>query len=244
MQLAGSTLSDNPTIALPDLLSEDQCMEAAEWVTHHLSKEKERDFFRPDGQHHHLLEHLIKAVKKALEYLLVQTLEVPYIYTHRRDYISHYNPAEPQKPRVELLTQNDLWRVYSLGLKFRSLCQRQIALNATYKRLGANDEYFEKHLQDRLKSVETVADVTYWLGLKYKSPQKDKFQLAFHDDDTVKAKRKLPSRISAYEVARKSIASKLADVCLIIFHADLVLTSLTGLRYQNTFGSVELPQSP
>lgn len=215
MQLAGSTLSDNPTIALPDPLSEDQCMEAAEWVTQHLSKEKERDFFRPDGQHHHLLEHLIKAVKKALEYLLVQTLEVPYIYTHRRDYVSHYNPGEPHKPRVELLSQNDLWRVYSLGLKFRSLCQRQIALNATYKRLRVNDEYFERHLQERLKSVEAIADVTHWLGLKYKSPPQDKFQLEFHDDeDHTKAKRKLPSRISAYEVARKSIASKLADVCL------------------------------
>lgn len=172
----------------------------------------------PEGRFHHLLRDLVEAVTRTLEYLLVQHLEVPYIYTHRRDYISYFNPRDP-RARVDLLNQDDLWRIYTLGQKYRSLCERQKSLRSTYERLGVRDEYYEETLKSRLDSVETVADVTQWLAMKYKSKKKDNIELHFHDDEEQpEAKRhKLPARMTAYEQAKKSIAGNLAEVCLMLF---------------------------
>lgn len=212
MQLATSTLSQDTQLSIPEVLTQSECVEAAAWVAPRLVS-KERDFFMQDGRYHHLLRDLVEAVTRTLEYLLVQHLEVPYIYAHRRDYISYFNPRDP-RARVELLNQEDLWRIYSLGQKYRSLCERQRSLQATYERLGAKDDYYEETLKSRLDSVETVADVTQWLAMKYKSKKKDDAELRFHDDEEqVEAKKqKLPVRMTAYEFAKKSLAAKLAEV--------------------------------
>jgi transcription elongation factor SPT6 len=215
MQLAVSTLSGYTQLALPDPLTQAECVDAAAWVAPRLAS-KERDFFMPDGRFHHLLRDLVEAVTRTLEYLLVQHLEVPYIYAHRRDYISYFNPKDPRN-RVELLNQDDLWRIYGLGQKYRSLIERQKALQSTYDRLGVKDEYYEETLKSRLDSVETVADVSQWLAVRYKSNKKDNIELRFHDDEEQpEAKRqKLPTRMTAYEHAKKSLAGALADVSLI-----------------------------
>ena len=60
-----------------------------------------------------------------------------------------------------------------------------------------------------------VADATEWLGIKYRDDKKHQFEMHFHDDDDEQQetkKRKMPSRISAYEIAKKSVVSKLAQV--------------------------------
>lgn len=212
MQLATSTLSSDSSLAIPEALSQAECVEAAAWVAPRLIS-KERDFFMPEGRYHYLLRDLVEAVTRTLEYLLVQHLEVPYIFAHRRDYISYFNPRDP-RARVELLSQDDLWRIYGLGQKYRSLCERQKSLQATYERLGVQDEYYEETLKSKLDSVEAVADVTQWLAMKYKSKRKDNAELRFHDDEepVETKKHKLPTRMTAYEQAKKSIASDLADV--------------------------------
>ena len=214
MQLATSALSESATLSLHDQLSENDLDDAASWVITRLSSRKERDFFRPDGEFHRYLPDLVQAITNALRYLLVQQFEVPYIWTHKRDYISYFNPAD-LRARVELLSLDDLWRVYTLGQKYRSLLERRQALDAAYSRLGVTDEYFENEIRKRIESVEMVADATEWIGMKYRDDKgKDKFALHFHDDEeqVEVTKRKLPSRISAYELAKKTIVSKLAKV--------------------------------
>ncbi|THH00428.1 hypothetical protein EW145_g7080 [Phellinidium pouzarii] len=213
MQLSTSTLSSNVSIAFPEPLTAFECVDAASWVTPRLGGAKERDFFKSDGRYYLLLGKLVEAVTRALEFLFMQSLEVPYIYAHRRDFISYFNPQDTRMPRVELLNQDDLWRIYALGQKFRSLCQRQKALHGIYEKLNVRDEYYHEHLKANMDSVEAVADVTQWLGMKYKDKKKDSFELHFHDDEDQgdAKKHKLPSRTSAYEIAKKSIVSKLAE---------------------------------
>jgi transcription elongation factor SPT6 len=50
--------------------------------------------------------------------------------------------------------------------------------------------------------------------MKDKDKKKDHFEFHFHDDEALPEakKRKMPSRISVYEVAKKSVVSKLAQV--------------------------------
>ena len=214
MQLATSSLSLSATLTLQSPLTEADLDDASVWVITRLSSRKERDFFSPDGAFHRFLPDLVQAVTFALRYLFIQEFEVPYIWTHKRDFISYFKPDD-LKTRVELLSLDDLWRVYSLGQKYRSLVERRKTLDAFYSRLGISDSYFENHVRRRADSVEFVADVSEWLSMKYRDDKKKQLEFQFHDDDEqpeVK-KWKTPSRSSAYELAKKTIVSKLAQVC-------------------------------
>jgi transcription elongation factor SPT6 len=213
MQLASSSLSQSSNLALNRRLPVNDLDEAAEWVVKHLSPLKERDYFRPDGRHHHLLSDLIQAVTQTLKFLFMEFHEVPYIWTHRRDYISYFNPRD-MRTRVSLLSLDELWRIQSLGQKYCSLLERRGAMESLYHRLEASDPYYETEIRHRLSSVEVVIDTTEWLGMKYKEKKKDNFELTFHDDDerVDLPKRKLPSRVTDYEVLKRSVVSKLAEV--------------------------------
>ncbi|KAF8636737.1 hypothetical protein AX17_003540 [Amanita inopinata Kibby_2008] len=212
MQLATSSLSQLSTLFLHTQLTEDDLGGAAMWVTQRISSRKNRDFFTPEGQHQHLKGALVMAVTYALRYLFIEEFEVPYIWTHKRDYICHFDLSDI-RTRIELLSLNELWRIYALGLKYRSLLERRRSLTSSYDRIKVKDAYFEEDVLPRIDSVEMVADATEWLSLKYNDKKQEEIGLRFHDDEQVEhmKKRKLPSRISAYEIAKKSIVCKLAE---------------------------------
>lgn len=220
MQLATSTLSQSSALSMHQAFSEDDIEDAATWVITRISPEIEREFFRPDGKYFAHLEELVSAVTYALRLLFIQEFEVPYIWTHKRDYITAFETNDI-RTRIDLLTLDRLWRVYSLGQKYRSLHERRRALEALYSRLGVSDEHYENEIRRKIDSVEVIADATEWLGLKYKDEKKQKksFEMHFHDDEEemeADKKRKLPSRSSGYEVAKKSVISKLAEVCVFL----------------------------
>jgi transcription elongation factor SPT6 len=226
MQLATSSLSQFSTLSLHKPLAEGDLGGAALWVTTRLSARKTRDFFAPDGPQAHLREHLVLAVKYALRYLFIDIYEVPFIWTHRRDYLSYFDPQDIRS-RVELLTLSELWRIYTLGLKYRSLSERRNALEASYQRLGVEDEYYENEIRQQSDSVEVVADATEWLTMKYKDKKSNNSDFRFHDDEELPEprKRKMPSRLSAYEVAKKSIVSRLAQVSPNLYTSDSQLNA-------------------
>lgn len=226
MQLATSSLSQSSSLSLHTQLTESDLNGAAMWVTQRFSPRKNREFFSPEGQHQHLKGALVMAVTFALRYLFVEEFEVPYIWTHKRDYICHFDVTDI-RTRFELLSLNELWRIYALGQKYRSLLERRKALQAAYERLQVKDEYYEEEIQPQTDSVEVVTDATEWLTMKYKDKkQQDAAEFRFHDDEEVDVakKHKMPSRISAYEVTKKSIVSKLAQVNFFVL--DLI-------RYSN-----------
>ncbi|KAI0726619.1 transcription elongation factor Spt6 [Fomitopsis betulina] len=212
MQLATSALSLSSTMTLNKPLSENDLDDAASWVITRLGPRKECDFFRGDGQFHRFLPDLVQAITCALRFLFVQQYEVPYVWTHKRDYISYFNPAE-LNAQVELLSLEELWRVYAIGQKYCSLLERRHAMDAMYARLGVTDEYFENEVRKRIEAMEMVADTTEWLSMKYRENKKNTFDLHFHDDEeqVETKKHKAPSRISQYELAKQSIVSKLAE---------------------------------
>ena len=216
MQLATSALSPSATLSVHKTLSEADLDDAAGWVITRLSSRKERDFFRPDGQYHRHLPQLVEAITCALRYLFIQDFEVPYVWMHKRDYISYFDADNP-KLQVELLSLDDLWRIYTVGQKYRSLLERRSALEALYARLGVSDDYFENHVRKHVESAEMAADATEWLGMKYREQKKSRFDVTFHDDEEQAEvpKHKMPSRVSAYELAKRTLVSKLAEVSLL-----------------------------
>jgi transcription elongation factor SPT6 len=232
MQLATSSLSQSSSLSLHTPLTESDLDDAAGWVTLRISPKKARDFFSPEGIYSHLREDLVLAVSYALRYLFIQEFEVPYIWTHKRDYISYFNPKD-LRTRVELLSLAELWRMYALGQKYRSLAERRNALDSSYARLRVEDKYYDNDIRPQIDSVEVVADATEWLAMKYKDKKQDHLELHFHDDEEQPEakKRKMPSRISAYEVAKKTVVSKLAVVSSLSIDIDATyLYHAVGLR--------------
>ncbi|KDR76051.1 hypothetical protein GALMADRAFT_139807 [Galerina marginata CBS 339.88] len=100
------------------------------------------------------------------------------------------------KDRVELLKLPELWRINSLGQRSRmSIMKTRYNLRLTASRLSLT-----------LRNG--------YVSMKYKDKkQYSATEFRFHDDEEPETaqKRKMPSRISAYEVAKKSIVSKLAN---------------------------------
>jgi len=237
LQLAASTLTQSSGLSTLVPLTLDDLDDASTWVLTRLSDRKERDYFRQDGQYFHLLEELVASITFSLKSMFIQEFEVPYIWVHKRDYISYFN-AQDIRTRVELLSLGELWRVFDLGQKYRSLLERKRVLEAYYTRLGVTDEYYEMEIRRKIDSVEMVSDATEWLGLNYKNTTKnrDQFELRFHDDEDPAAsirKKKLPSRISSYELAKHSVVSKLAEVWLHTFSIPK-LTSCKGFWHKTT----------
>ncbi|KAH7107505.1 SH2 domain-containing protein [Auriculariales sp. MPI-PUGE-AT-0066] len=205
MQMLTSSLSPNPTVITQEAFRHTDINAAAEWVVQRLGEHVERKFFHFGAPLAKYNTKLVAAVQYALDALLCQTLEVPYIWTHRRDQLSVFDP--PGRTEL-LLTNEDLWRIFTLGTKFRALLERKRMLDALYERLSVGDSYFENHIHGALTSVEMVADATDWLGMKYKDRKMD--ALVFHDDVIADKKHKAPSRLSEYELVKKSVISQLA----------------------------------
>ncbi|KAI1500852.1 SH2 domain-containing protein [Biscogniauxia marginata] len=129
-----------------------------------------------------------KAVGKVLEYFVVEELEVPYVFQHRKDYLIHArktrNPDhrdDPEAPEYivnaeKLLTQDDLWRILELDIKFRSLIEKRNALDKTYDNLkevaGINDEMIPEMLQQAV-NMEELQDLQDYVNFQYISQLRD-----------------------------------------------------------------------
>ncbi|KAJ7097816.1 transcription elongation factor SPT6 [Mycena belliarum] len=231
MQLSSSILSSHTVIAPLIAFGPEDIDDAAMWVTPRLSARKTMEFFTPNGSQQALRVHLVSSVSFVLRQLFIENVEVPYIWTHKRDHIAHFDPSKVWA-RVELLDLAELWRIYTLGQKYRSLLERRRALTESYTRLKTADSYYEEEILPRIESVDIVADTSEWLMMKYKDKKAQESQFHFHDDEEPEVptiKRKMPSRISAYEMAKKSIVSKLAQGFGIQAH-EVVLNFLANER--------------
>jgi transcription elongation factor SPT6 len=151
-------------------------------------------------------------VRKSIALLFIEHFEVPYIWTHKRDYLNLFDAEQPTY-RVEFLHRADLWRIYDLGRKFQALVERRKVLESSYEKIRETNLYYESKIRDELDSVESVADAATWLGIVYRKQRKDQSDFHFHDDEESEIKKKkLPNRISGYEIVKNTIISKLAEV--------------------------------
>ncbi|CAK5277668.1 unnamed protein product [Mycena citricolor] len=213
MQLSTSMLSATVFVAPVIAFGLEDIDDASMWVTQRLSPELLSDYFSANGSKQGLRGSLVAAVSSILKQLFIENVEVPFLYSHRRDLIYHFDSAQ-MRTGSQLLDLEDLWRIYALGQKYRSLLQRRRDVDDAYARLQVTDAYYEEEIRARRDSVDVVADTSEWLTMKYKDKREESVRFRFHDDEDpeeVVVKHKMPSRISAYEIAKKSVISKLAE---------------------------------
>ncbi|KAK7964989.1 transcription factor atf1 [Apiospora saccharicola] len=161
-------------------LSSEQFKEESRWITNLMwpKKQLNSDLNQP----------FLKAVGKVLEYFVVEELEVPYVFQHRKDYLIHArktrNPDfqdDPEAPEFlvnaeKLLTQDDLWRILELDIKFRALIEKRSALERTCENLrdagGIQDEMLQEMIP-QAATMEELQDLQDYVNFQYAAQLKD-----------------------------------------------------------------------
>lgn len=191
-------------------LSTEQFKEEARWITNliwpkkMLSKDLEGPF--------------TKAIGKVLEFFVVDGVEVPYIFQHRRDYLIHArktrNPAyhrdDPESLEYtvdaeKLLTQDDLWRILELDIKFRSMVEKRNALESTVESLRSIDveDRTLDEMVPKAETVEDLQDLQDYVNFQYSAQLKD---LAAMANGAKKTAKRPGSKAAIFERIKRSKA--------------------------------------
>ena len=191
-------------------ITDEQFKEEARWITSLIWPKKH---LHPDLQ-----TPFTRAIGKVLEFFVVDEVEVPYVFQHRKDYLIHArrtrvraeNPGEPDYvvSAEKLLNQDDLWRILELDLKFRALVDKRNVIEKTYDNLKlaakVNDSTVEAMLPVAV-TMEELQDIQDYVYFQYSAEIKD---LAATNGD-IKEKRRPGGKSSIFDRVRKGKAYNL-----------------------------------
>lgn len=159
-------------------LTADQFKEEAKWITNQLWPKK--------GLAQELQAPFGKAVGKVLEFFIVDEVEVPYVFQHRKDYLLHSKKIRKSTrddldgpdytiQSDKLLNQDDLWRILELDVKFRSFVDKRNSLEKTYenlKSLDVEDQMIEEMIPEAT-TMEELQDLQDYVQFQYGAKLKD-----------------------------------------------------------------------
>ncbi|PQE23984.1 Transcription elongation factor SPT6 protein [Rutstroemia sp. NJR-2017a WRK4] len=192
-------------------ITDEQFKEEARWITSLIWPNK--------GFHAEMQMPFTRAIGKVLEFFVVDEVEVPYVFQHRKDYLIHARKnktrSDPNNPDAadyevsadKLLNQDDLWRILDLDLKFRALIDKRNVLEKTYDNLKSvsdvKDETFES-MVPKAVTMEELQDIQDYLYFQYSAEIKS-LQAS---NGEVKEKR-AGNKTSKFDRIRKSRAYEL-----------------------------------
>lgn len=159
--------------------------------------------------------HFAKAVSKVLEFFIIDSVEVPYVFQHRKDYLIHarkarnpdYNRRDQESSEFvvqaeKLLNQDDLWKILELDTKFRGFVEKRAALEknaASLRNIDVQDTMLEEQIAEA-KQMEELQDLLDYVNFKYSTQLKD---ITATDGETLK---RPGARSSLFDRVRKSKA--------------------------------------
>ncbi|RPB09731.1 transcription elongation factor Spt6 [Morchella conica CCBAS932] len=159
-------------------IGRDEIDEEGDWISKFLIPKKRLTS--------HLVEALVKAIKKILEFFILEDMEVPFVFQHRKDYLIHaekvpkrqYNDNEAQYEIVaeRLISQDDLWEILELDLKFRAYFDKRHAFMRTYDQLKHHANVEDREAEEGIRYAETsdqLQDMHDYIHFRYHSQLKD-----------------------------------------------------------------------
>lgn len=158
-----------------------------------------------------------KAINKVLEFFIIDSVEVPYVFQHRKDYLIHArkirNPDYDRRDQEssefivqaeKLLNQDDLWKILELDIKFRGFLEKRAALEktiTTLRSINVEDRMLEEQLPVT-RQMEELQDLLDYVNFKYATQLKE---TASTEGETKELKRP-GARSSLFDRVRKSKA--------------------------------------
>ncbi|GAA5857832.1 hypothetical protein JCM8547_005996 [Rhodosporidiobolus lusitaniae] len=217
----------SPLIAPSDLHA------AAVWMASKLPKEHTVNFFLRDehGNLPPLHDAFLTAVETVVKLINVDFCEPPHIWHNKADHLFFAPSGTDPAP---LLSEDHVWRIAALSVKYRAFKARKDDLDALWKSLGVVDPEVEDVLE-QLSSQEEVQDAMQWVATRWSDRVRDAKKAKKEGGDggeegegeekeqepgvaVVAGGIKRPKRATsenAYAQAKKSVVSKLAAISAI-----------------------------
>ena len=124
------------------------------WVARELAASKDIDI---------PTDNFYNAVKHVVSFITREFLEVPYISDHRRDY---FTETDVDGVTTEILSHDDLWKIYDLDFKYQSYVNRKNGLREFLSKCVIFDEYVNS-LMERAERIEELNDIADYVNLKF-----------------------------------------------------------------------------
>ncbi|ANB15993.1 chromatin-remodeling histone chaperone SPT6 [Sugiyamaella lignohabitans] len=204
-QLLRSVLKFDYNLGEEDFAAEQQ------WVADKLVAAKPLVFIAKP----YLREPFIKAVHKVVEFVSRDHLEVPTIWTHRRDYLIYthstlkrenaYESSSSTTTTDNLLSLDDLWKIVHLDIEFHGLVEKKNSVDRLFKSLDVHDSAFES-MFEQAKTLVEYQDLTDYLQFRYSSQIKDHISTTKFDEDNLNGNgttTKRHSRFARFERIRE-----------------------------------------
>lgn len=149
-------------------LADTELKREQQWISGLLLKEK------GDKLAVHLVEHFQEAVGKAVEFVSKESMEVPFIWSHRRDFLlyaeTNSNLDGSQSEIVhKLLDEDDLWRIVKLDIEYHSLYEKRLEVEKVADQLSQQLTTDDDLLKDisSLDSFSAIQDVHDYIQFTY-----------------------------------------------------------------------------
>ncbi|ODV74446.1 chromatin-remodeling histone chaperone SPT6 [Cyberlindnera jadinii NRRL Y-1542] len=117
-----------------------------------------------------------RAVGDVLTFVTKNNLEVPFIYSHRRDHLLKTTITgegdHAETVVVSLLGENDLWRIVQMDIEFHALIEKRDQMNILISKLELNDEAVSEAVGEA-RSVTDLQDIHDYISFKYSAQLKD-----------------------------------------------------------------------
>lgn len=178
-------------------LSDEYFAAETEWIVSKLILEK-HDYFLPKP---YLREPFENAVSKVLEFISRENLEVPFIWTHRKDFL-----VDDRSPEDLLITLDDLWRIVKLDIEYHGVYLKARSVQKVYDSIGVYDDAYN-HNFDSAKTLAEYQDLMDYIQFKYSEIIKDQISQVPTQADSIKRR----NRFSRFEKIRKSPVSALVS---------------------------------
>ncbi|CAN6621212.1 transcription elongation factor Spt6p [Trichomonascus vanleenenianus] len=187
-------------------LSQEEFEEEQTWVAEKMAEEKTA-FLESQP---HLRPELTSAVRKVVEFISRQNLEVPFIWQNRKDYLVHYKTvpegeeAQTKTTSEQLLTRDDLWRIVQLDLEFHGILEKKKTVKKIYTSMDTYDDVYEEFF----KSSSTLVDFQDLMDyVQFKFSAQIRSQAANGGEQQIKRH----SRFSKFERIRTSPVYELVE---------------------------------
>lgn len=193
---------------------DDELEREKKWVAQILYDEK-KDTFAD-----FLEEPFRKAVGQVVEFISRDSFEVPFIWTHRRDFLLHAEESTEEggvNVVHKLLFEDDLWRIVHLDIEYHSHYEKRFNLEQLITELDVDDDLLKDYRQ--LDSIAAVQDLHDYVNFMYsdkirdlqKKAQEQQTQQPADENDQEEAAEQLPSKnkkiakVSAFERIKNNV---------------------------------------
>ncbi|KAK6885398.1 Transcription elongation factor SPT6 [Candida tropicalis] len=188
------------TLTYIDLEGEELEMEK-NWVSDAMMRERSTPL--PEGAE----ESYKQCVGNIIDFISKENLEVPFINTHRLDYLEYVPDYDPNN-RIRLFNEDDLWRIVKLDIEYHTLYEKRLNAEKLVDSLDLDDDLIKD-----IKSLDTmvaVQDVHDYIQFTYSKEIREKASSQGADDsenneDNAKSQPRKHMKVTLYERIKSNI---------------------------------------